>query len=151
MRNRRMFFDNIDYVCKTIKMIKWDSNVTWSSTWFEWSSYLIWWMILRENQHFINQFLKHHRAEFQLRTIYVRSLSQVGFINPSLWELLINDVINILLWEIINFSLWDEASHHLSNYLDEILLANKRSFMPQTMSWRSCLDKFYLTMCHLLT
>jgi hypothetical protein len=70
--------------CKTIKRVEWDSSVTWRSTWFDWSSYLIWLNIIERKSVFYRQILEHHAAEFQLKIIYVRSISQMRFINLSL-------------------------------------------------------------------
>jgi hypothetical protein len=71
--------------CKTTKLIEWDSSVTWRSTWFDWSSYLIWLNITEGKPAFYRQIPEHHTAEFQLGTIYVGSTPQMGSINPSLW------------------------------------------------------------------
>jgi hypothetical protein len=52
--------------CKTTKRVEWDSSITWRSTWFDWSSYLIWLNITEGESAFYRQIPEHHTAEFQL-------------------------------------------------------------------------------------
>ncbi len=141
--------------CKTTKRVEWDSSVTWRSTWFDWSSYLIWLNITGGKPAFYRQLAEHHTAEFQLGTIYVRSTPQMGSINPSLWEPF---TPHYMVPSTPHYE-GPSTPHYETEQATTIklswwnVLANKRSSMPQTlpqampqvMPWWSCPGTFHLT------